>query len=103
MYSTAAAMFSAVNTAEPFTGRIMARVLPTGGRMVAAKESGWNTFLIHSQLCRFGRELVLFMSRIIWTVYSLPSVRMAENMIHRIGRLISMGRQPAVGLTCSLR
>ena len=34
---------------------------------------------------------------------AVPTVRMAENMIHKIGREISMGRQPAVGLTCSLR
>ena len=49
-YSTAVAMFSAVSTAEEPEGWIIRSVLPTAGRIVAAKESGWNTFLIQSQL-----------------------------------------------------
>ena len=67
------------------------------------KESGWNTFLIHSQLCIAGTSPVSAMPRIIWMVCSLAMLRIAANMNQRIGRVISIGRQLAMGLTCSLR
>ena len=43
-------MFSAVRMVEPFTALMPASVLLNAGRTVLEKESGWNTFLIQSQL-----------------------------------------------------
>ena len=98
-------MFSAVSMAELLEGWISLSVSPTGGRMVAEKESGWNTFLIHSQPCNTpGSSVpVSFMPRIMEMVRSLPTVRMAANMMKSMGICISIGRQPDMGLTCSLR
>ena len=36
------------------TGEMAISLSPMAGRMVEPKESGWNTFLIHSQLWKVG-------------------------------------------------